>query len=209
MSFICTACITNKLFRQSGAQVNFFIQEGRHPLVYWPSSMATRTTELKEELNTLEIRTEKIETALINITELLTKSARFPETKEEPAEEDSISLISPELQDVVTPLSVMKHILANSHSQNLKQRDRFELDLLLRLHKYEEHFTLEDRSLLLARLQHYVVVVTAGWTTTVNTSKRTQIEVCGVTVQAGDFAQPNTKRNYYKKRGGGNQNKKN
>lgn len=176
--------------------------------------MATRTTELKEELSTLEGRTEKIEAALLKITDLLTKSTSLGLPKDEPAEGDTLSLLGPDPPEVATPLSVTRHILANSHSQNLKQRDRFELDLLLRLHKYEEHFNPEDRSLLLARLQHYAVVVTAGWTTAVNTSKRTQLEVFSVTVQAGDFAQPAARRNFYgkrqsyKKRGGGNSQKK-
>lgn len=162
--------------------------------------MATRTTELKEELTSLEVRTEKIETALLKITDLLTKSDSHTDAKAEPTEEDTTSLVSPEPQDVPTAASVTRHIVANAHSQNLKPRDRFELDLLLRLHKYEEVFSPEDRSLLLTRLQHYAVVVTAGWQAAINTSKRVQLEVCGVTVQAGDLAQPNTKRQFYNKR---------
>lgn len=54
-----------------------------------------------------------------------------------------------------------------------------------RLARYEDAFSVEDKALLLTRLQHYAVVVTAGWKTAVKTSKRAELTVCGIELQAG------------------------
>lgn len=80
---------------------------------------------------------------------------------------------------------VAKHISDNYHSRHLQDRDRHELSLLLRLAKYDSHFSPEDRSLLSSRLQHYAVVVTAGWKMAVKTSKQAELTVWGVDLQAG------------------------
>lgn len=89
---------------------------------------------------------------------------------------------------------VAKHIFDSYHSRHLQERDRQELSLLLRLATYEEHYSPEDKSRLLSRLQQYAVVVTAGWKTAVSTSKRAELTIW-------DLAPQFSRQQFFKRRG--------
>lgn len=161
---------------------------------------AKKTSELTEELTTLELRTTRIEESLAEIKDLIIIGrVALSEPKEETPSEASLS---PEVDPAPGGTSiktVTDHILANFHSTHLKPRDRHDLELLLRLYLYEEHFSQEDRDLLLRRLQHYAIVVSAGWKAAVSNSQRALLEICGVTLQAGDIA-PQYPKKFYKAR---------
>lgn len=89
------------------------------------------------------------------------------------------------------------HVVNGFHSGNLTPRDRSELELPVILYLYADAFSRDDALLLRRRLQLFAVVVTAGWQTASKISKREQLRICGVDIQAGDITAP---KSYYKKR---------
>lgn len=167
--------------------------------------MAKKVSDLAEDFNLLEERTIGIEVKLEKLTDLLAQQFKLQATKlEDSSSSHAPSEGGPELENQPERLSipfVADHISKNYHSRHLQERDRHELGLLLRLARYEEAFSVEDKALLLTRLQHYAVVVTAGWKTAVKTSKRAELTVCGIELQAGDLAPQFTQNQYYRRRG--------
>lgn len=167
--------------------------------------MARRLADLNEDFDALAARTLGIEDKLDQITILLTKQTQLQEAKLETGSLNLPSEAEPETEEPapekLTIAFVAKHISDNYHSRHLQERDRHELSILLRLSKYEAVFSAEDKGQLLSRLQLYAVVVTAGWKAAVSTSKRAELSICGIDLQAGDLAPQFNKQNYNRRRG--------
>lgn len=190
-----------------GIQNYYSNTDGLHGLL---DLMAKKNTqELTDDLANLQQHTLGIEVKIDRLLELHASgtpnvSRLEVSTSTQPSETETEPEHFPDA-DRVTVAFVAKHISDYFHSRHLQDTDRHKLSLLLWVAKYESHFSTEDRSLLLSRLQLYAVVVTAGWKTAIKTSKRAELTICGVELQAGDLASQYNRQQFQKRQGNNHQ----